>query len=255
MNAALASLGSASVLATFLIFCRIGSCLMVMPGMSTARVPLQIRLFTAIALSLALAPSLIDPVRATAGNAVPSVLLILIVTETIAGSVIGLLGRLFFLALQFAATAIANFIGISALPGVPIDEPEAMPALVSIITLTATALFFVTDQHWEMIAGLLASYTAWPVGFVFNAQWGLVQMTDQLRDTFLLALRVCAPFLIYTIIINLAIGLVNKLTPQIPVYFISMPFVVAGGLALLYFSLSESLRVFMMGFQNWIDAL
>ena len=48
MNAALASLGPATVLAAFLIFCRIGACLMLMPGFSSARVPLQVRLFVAV---------------------------------------------------------------------------------------------------------------------------------------------------------------------------------------------------------------
>src|SRR5690348_6641059 len=130
----LLALGPASVLAAFVIFCRIGACIMIMPGMSTARLPIQVRLFAAIAITLALTPILIDAVRPAVGTGIPSVLLILIVTETFAGAVIGLLGRLFFLALQFAAVAIANFVGISALPGVPIDEPEANPSLVSIIT-------------------------------------------------------------------------------------------------------------------------
>jgi flagellar biosynthetic protein FliR len=51
-----------------------------------------------------------------------------------------------------------------------------------------------------------------------------------LGDAFLLVLRLAMPFLIYAVIVNLAIGLANKMSPQIPVYFISMPFVVGGGL-------------------------
>ena len=44
------------------------------------------------------------------------------------------------------------------------------------------------------------------------------------------------------------IGLANKLMPQIPVYFIATPFIVAGGFIILYFTIGESLRLFMMGF-------
>ena len=53
-------------------------------------------------------------------------------------------------------------------------------------------------------------------------------------------------------VINLAVGLINKLTPQIPVYFISLPFVIAGGLLIAYFSAEDSLRLFMMGFERWV---
>ena len=132
-----------------------------------------------------------------------------------------------------------------------------MPALVSLITLAATVLFFVTDQHWEMIAGAARLLYGDAGRLRASTRSGASsRSTDQsARHLPAGACAIASPFLIYTVIVNLAIGLVNKLTPQIPVYFISMPFVVAGGLALLYVSLGELLRVFMLGFQSWIDAL
>ena len=50
------------------------------------------------------------------------------------------------------------------------------------------------------------------------------------------------------ILINLTIGFVNKLTPQIPVYFISLPFVIAGGLVIFYFAIGTMLSLFADGF-------
>src|SRR5690606_40216033 len=43
-----------AVLAAFLAFCRIGACMMLMPGLGSARVPMQVRLFLAVSVSLAL---------------------------------------------------------------------------------------------------------------------------------------------------------------------------------------------------------
>ncbi|MBX4377834.1 flagellar biosynthetic protein FliR, partial [Mycobacterium tuberculosis] len=57
-------------------------------------------------------------------------------------------------------------------------------------------------------------------------------------------IRIAAPFIVFAIVVNIAVGLINKLTPTIPVYFISMPFVLAGGLMLLYFSMPDLLRFF-----------
>ena len=46
----------------------------------------------------------------------------------------------------------------------------------------------------------------------------------------------------------LAIGFINKLVPQIPVYFISQPFTIAGGLVLLYLGAGTLLSLFADGF-------
>ena len=58
-------IGPQTVLLVFLLFCRIGGCLMLMPGISSARVPAQVRLFIALAVTLALAPLLEPTLRAT----------------------------------------------------------------------------------------------------------------------------------------------------------------------------------------------
>ena len=63
-----------------------------------------------------------------------------------------------------------------------------------------------------------------------------------------MALRVGAPFIVYSIVVNVAIGIINKLTPQIPVYFISLPFVIAGGLFILYFAVATMLSLIVDGF-------
>ncbi len=64
---------------------------------------------------------------------------------------------------------------------------------------------------------------------LFNPQAALVDVTDTLSESFLVVLRLGSPFVAYSLLVNLTIGFVNKLVPQIPVYFISLPFVIAGG--------------------------
>ena len=147
------------------------------------------------------------------------------------------------------ATAAAMYIGLGNMPGTPVEDVEAVPAF---ITLTATLLFFLTDQHWEVLRALLASYSALPVTETFAIELSLAKLTDAVTNAFILALQISAPFIVYTLIINLMVGIANKLTPQIPVYFISVPMVLAGGFFLLYFTIGESLRVFMMGFMGWL---
>ena len=82
-------------------------------------------------------------------------------------------------------------------------------------------------------------------------QLALHLAADDLARTFVIALRIASPFIVYAILVNMAIGLVNRLTPQIPVFFISGPFVIAGGLILFYFISGSLVTVFMAEFADW----
>ncbi|HXE69247.1 MAG TPA: flagellar biosynthesis protein FliR [Hyphomicrobiaceae bacterium] len=243
---------SQTVLLAFLMFCRIGGCLMLMPGFSSTRVPVQVRLLIAVAATLALAPLLLPVLNAAMPVLPAPTVMALLVSETIIGALIGVMGRLFFLALQFMASAAAMFIGFNGAPGIPIEDNEPVPAFTALITLTATLLFFLTNQHWEVLRALIASYSALPVSEALAAEFTLAKLGDALSSAFVLALQISSPFMIYALMINFMIGLANKFVPQIPVYFISVPFVLAGGFFILYLTIGEALGFFMLGFMGWL---
>lgn len=87
-----------------------------------------------------------------------------------------------------------------------------------------------------------------PLGAGFNPQSALITLTDTLSQTFMIMLRLASPFILYGLVFNVSVGLVNKLAPQIPIYFISLPFIIMGGLLLLYFGVSSLLEIFAAGF-------
>src|SRR5215207_7759293 len=73
-----------------LIFCRVGGCLMLMPGFSSPRIPIRARLFVALSLSLAMSPLLLDAVRKGVPNAGSLALVRVIGAELLVG--LGLVG-------------------------------------------------------------------------------------------------------------------------------------------------------------------
>jgi flagellar biosynthetic protein FliR len=109
-------------------------------------------------------------------------------------------------------------------------------------------VLFLLDFHLEVVRALVASYIVEPPGRLFDPQAALVDVTDTISQSFYVALRLGSPFVAYAILVNLATGLVNKLTPQIPVYFISLPFVITGGLILMYFAVGNFLGLFADSF-------
>ena len=248
------ALGPHMILGTFVLFCRVGACLMLMPGFSSPQIPVQMRLFLALAVTLSVAPLLIAHLPLQAFNEQPLTALRFIATELLVGGTIGMLGRLFLLALETLATASAMSIGLSNPFGVVAEEAEVLPPFVSLIVLSATALIFVMDLHWEVFRGIIASYDAIPVNENFDVNFSLLQFSKLLTDTFQIALRISAPFIFYAIIIQLAVSLLNRLTPYVSIYFISAPFIICGGLFLTYLVIKSYLDQFMLGLSSWLAA-
>jgi flagellar biosynthetic protein FliR len=237
---------------TFLLFCRVGGCIMLMPGFGSPRVPVNVRVFLAVSVTLALAPVLVPSLEADLSKVTSVVMAQLIISETLVGSIIGVMGRIFMIALQFSGTAVASLIGFSGMADAPVEDSEPAPAIATLFTLTATVLVFLTGLHVEILRALVASYSVIHVTDVFDVRFALTKVTDASSDSFLLVAQLASPFLVYSLVINFLFGVMNKLSPLIPVYFISAPFVLAGGLILLFFTFGEALKLFLAGFQNFL---
>lgn len=235
------------VFAAFLAFCRIGACFMLMPGLSSMRVPMQVRLAVAVAVTWALLVHLWGSIVPVAGRT-PGAMVTLAAAELMIGGTIGLVTRFYVLALQYAGTAMSMAIGFNAMAGTAIEESEPQAALTAFITLCVLMLLFAFDFHHQVIRALVTSYEVAPVAGLFDPQSALIDLVDTLAASFYVALRLASPFIAYGILANLAIGFVNKLAPQIPVYFVSLPFIIAGGLILVYFGIGVFLSLSIDGF-------
>jgi flagellar biosynthetic protein FliR len=238
--------------AAFTIFCRLGCCLMLLPGFGSARVPMQTRLLVAIALSLAVTPLLLERITASLQQFTEAARPFVLVNEVAIGLLIGLLARLFLLALQFAATVAANGIGLAGIPGQPVEDNEAAPALVTFLSLAATMLLIAAGLHIEMLKAVIASYDVLPMRVGLDAGWIMEQLAAAASETAMLSLRLAAPFIVYAVAVNLAIGLINKFTPQLSVYFVSLGMVTAGGLFVLFLASDDWLSLFAGALSSWI---
>ncbi len=234
-----------------IVFCRVGSALAVLPGYSSLRIPVQVKLFFALLFSVCVT-LLLPPIgKSVTEGAGIARLIEIIVNEILIGLTFGLLARLVFEALQFCAVAISNFVGFSGTLGAQVDGAEPIAAVSSLITLTATMLIFVGDLHVIYLQGVLASYDLLPLASGFKPGPMLGDLMEVLSKYFIVALQLCSPFLMFSVLINTLFGIVNKLIPQIPIYFVSLPFILLGGLILLYFTVSDLLNIFYGLARNW----
>lgn len=249
MNAAVADLGFAVIL----ILARVGACLAMLPGFGSQRFPVRIRILVALALSLAVSPLVIGQAEQALSGLDEASRAKLMAGEVIVGTGLGLMARLYMLGLQFSATLITNVIGLAATPGAPIDDTELLPPLVNLMTLTATTIIFAANLHHLMLRAMFDSYVAVGIGSPIDPGWYLDQIIAKLSLTWSMGLRLAAPFVVFSVIVNLAIGFANKFTPQISIYFMTTGLIAALGLFLLFFTIDDMLGLFLQEFAGFLD--
>ena len=225
LMAPLADQLAGAVDATLIVFARVGACAMAMPGIGSARVLARARLLFAIALSAALAP-LVQVVS----TGEPFALARMLAAEGMVGLLLGLFARVHLAALRFAVGAVAGVIGFSPLGGIAAEDGAPDGPLATMIGLGALMALLAAGGHHLILRALIDTYGVQPVGAPMDPRANLAALTDALAAAYALALAVCGPILVYGVVMQLVVGLVNKLAPAVPLYFVAIPIVLAGGL-------------------------
>lgn len=229
----------------FLILCRIGAFLMVMPGFGSSRTPTRVRLFLAIVLAVAMSGLVPIPADRPSIQLQPTIAATYIAAELMTGAAIGMVGRLLFGALHFAANSAAAMIGLTASIKPAVEDDESTDAFAEMYMVTAVTLFFITNLHVEVILALVRTYDAIPMGSGEMYREGVSIALDTLRQGFKSALQVVAPFVVYSITVNFIFAVINKLIPSFPAFFISIPFVIFGGLMLSLYAVPDGVEKYM----------
>ncbi|MEC9347257.1 MAG: flagellar biosynthetic protein FliR [Pseudomonadota bacterium] len=217
----LADILPATVFTFLVIFARVGAMLMAMPGFGETFVSQRIRLVMALAIAAVIMP--------VVGAGVPDMpaqpvqLLPLIAGETLIGIFIGGLLRLLVTALHVAGVVISFQ---SSLGFAQFFDPAqgTQGALVgSFLTIMGLTLIFVTDLHHVLLRAVVDSYTLFPIARLPAAADFARTATEWVGASFLIGTQISAPFIAYALVLYIGMGLVNRLMPQMQVFFIVMP--------------------------------
>jgi flagellar biosynthesis protein FliR len=219
---------------------------MAMPGLGEVEVPMQVRLALALALSLLLLP-LVEPLLPPSPDA-PIGVFALIASETMVGLFLGSCARVVFLALPLAGQLLGLLIGLSNVLQFDPTLAGTGSALSRFLGLAGVLLLFALGLHALPLAALLASYRSFPAGNPLPAGELAATVTQSVATGFALALQLCAPFVLASVVLQAALGLISRLVPQIQVFFVAMPAQILGGILLLAFLVGPV-------FEAWQDAL
>ena len=231
----------------FAVFLRVGACFFVVPGLGEQMIPMRIRLGAALAMAFLLTPMLRDTVAQT-GMMPP---LEAFAGEAIIGLCLGLALRFMVYALQTAGVIAAQVTSLSQIMGGAMPDPQ--PAMGAILSLGGIALVVLSGLHVHLVSAFVESYAVFPFGEFPRAQslgaWG----TERVAASFSLAFSLAAPFLIASLLYNLALGVINKAMPTLMVAFVGAPAITWGGLALLLLTAPVILTTWSVAFDSVLN--
>ena len=225
-----------NVYALLMVFARVGTALMLIPGLGDNYTPARSRLLLSLGLSLAVVPA-IRPYLPPEPADVPA-LFVMIFWEFVVGAFLGTIAQIFMTTMETAGQFMAQQIGLS---NAYIFNPQAqtqgsIPG--TLLTMTAMMSMFVTDLYQVLIKAIVGSYEV----FHYNSFSMFPDMSEAIvhlvSRTFLIAVEMCGPFFAIGLLMYSAFGLIGRLLPQIQVFFVTLPLQL--GLGLMIFALSST---------------
>tara|TARA_B100000315_G_C14589739_1_gene595083 strand:+ start:2096 stop:2857 length:762 start_codon:yes stop_codon:yes gene_type:complete len=232
----------------FLIFARMGTVLMFIPGLGSTRIFARSRLFLALAISFLLTPILAGHLPALPKT--PIELGFLVAGEIVAGAFLGLVVRAMFTATQTAGVVIAF---VSAMANTMVYDPvvEQQSAVVAgFLGTIANLLLFVTNMHHLLIEAMVESYNLFQPGIVFNIGDMVHLFARQIADTFKLGVQLASPFLVVSLAYYMGLGVLTRLAPQIPIFFVAMPLQIVISIIVLALTVGGIMVVFLSHVQD-----
>src|SRR5437660_5458549 len=217
--------------AFMLMFARIGTMMMLLPGLGETGVPSRVRLVAALVLTAVLLPLHRSAYHVDLRTLGP--VLLAFAQELLIGAMLGLTARLTLSALQVAGSVVAQQMGLGFVTAVDPTQGQQGMIVGNFLGVLGVTLIFATDMHHMVIAALNDSYLLFKPGEV--PLFGDVAsiLTTTVSGTFRIGVQLSAPFLVFGLLFNLGLGILSRLMPQMQVFFIGMPLSILVGFLIL----------------------
>lgn len=225
-----------------LAFARIGSLVMLMPGLGEAAVPARARLGFALLLSIMLAPQVApapDDIWGASG---------IMIGEIAVGLVLGGVARILMTGLATAGQIFGMETGLSFAQTADPTQGGSGQVISVFLGLMGIVLVFATDLHHVFIRGIADSYQVFAVGKPFPVGDAADFAVEAFSDAFRIGLQIAAPVVVAGLVFRLGLGVLSRLAPSIQVFFVAMPLNIMGGFIILTLGLSSGMLV-------WLDRL
>jgi flagellar biosynthetic protein FliR len=234
--------------AMILALVRISGMLVFAPFFSSSALPARTKAVLALALAYLLAP-----VVAGLSNAHPVLTFPALLGEVAVGLVYGLALALLNEMLLFAGQIAGVQFSFSLVNLLDPSTHIETPLLGDLFQLMGTLVVIAAGLDRIILASLVRSFHAVPLGGYSLAPVTALALVRATGGVFLAAVELAAPILAATMLVEIAVALLGKLSPQLPVMSLTVPVKTLTGFAVLAGSLALWPRFIEARFAGLLD--
>lgn len=250
ITTSLADYVSLGIFGFLLTFVRIGSAIMLLPGVGDSFVSTRVRLMFAVAMSFILTPltSAYMPQEMPAGFP----LFMLIGMEFMIGLLYGTIARIFMSAMDTAGMVISIQSGLGNAQLFNPSLASQGSLIGAFLSVTGVVLVFALNLHTVLIMGLMETYNIFPVGQLPPSESMAELISKAVASSFLIGVQLAAPFIVMTLLIYVGMGVLSRLMPQVQVFLLILPLQIIIAMTLLSLILSTVLLTWAKEFEQAI---
>ncbi len=233
-----------------LVFVRILAWLLVAPVFGSRVIPTQVKVLLSLFCSVTLLP--IVKSDGSVADWSYSSLLFAGGQEMLVGLFLGFSTRLIFEGFQFAGRLIGNQMGLGMAELVDPENGAQASPIGNFLMMVGMVLFLQLDGHHVLIGAVHDSFRILPLhsggGISRLASEKFLRMFGQI---FQIAIRLAAPAMVTFFILELCLGIMARIAPQMNIFFIGLPVRLALGLLVLMIALPVFYLLLSTAFSAW----
>ncbi len=214
-------------------FFRIGAMVMSAPITGSQTVPMRVKLFVTLVLTLVIAPQL-PPVPQF--DPFSPMTLLLIIQQVLIGVAMGTALQLVFAAIVTGGQIIAYQMGLGFASMVDPQSGVTVPVVSQFYLLAASLLYLAFNGHLVLIEVVSESFTSMPIapdGLTRDGIWQLVSWGSEL---FAGAVLISIPVVAAILVVNIAFGVMARAAPQLNIFAVGFPVTLTLGFLAMMFT-------------------
>ncbi len=218
------------------------------PFFSSTALPMRMKAVFCAAVAFLLAPLVAELPQAQTSLSFPAIL-----GELAIGLVYGLSLALLNEMMLFAGQIVGLQFSFSLVNLMDPASAIQTPLLGDLFQLMGTLVLITAGLDRILLASLVRSFRAVPLGTFALAPPTALAIVRAASGVFLAAVELAAPVLAATLLVEIAVALLGKLSPQLPVMMLTVPLKTLTGFAILAGSLALWPRFIEARFSGLLD--
>lgn len=215
-----------------LVFVRVAGIFLLNPIISKSNIPAMVRTALSLCIAVLITPAIPIPADFEPGT---FDFLLNFMKEIAVGFLLGYVFNIFYYMLMTAGDILDTNMGFGMAKVFDPATQIQSSVISQYFHILLILLFFSADCHLNLIDVTIASFDIVPIGFEgFDLKSAASFAIDLFANVFALAMKIAIPFMAAELILEISMGILMKLIPQIHVFVINFQLKILLAIALLF---------------------